>query len=41
LDRAVIAILPGHGSVAFYGGPRQELTDILINDMEMEAPVRV
>jgi hypothetical protein len=42
LDKAVIAILPGHGSVAIYGGgPRQELTDLLINGMEMEPPIRV
>jgi hypothetical protein len=41
LDKVVIAILPGHGSVAIYGGPRQELTDILINGMEMEPPERV
>jgi hypothetical protein len=41
LDTVVIAVLPGHGSVAVYGGPRQELTDILTNGMEMEPPVRV
>jgi len=42
LDKVVIAILPGHGSVALYGGGlRQELTDILINGMEMEPPIRV
>ncbi len=42
LDKVVIVILPGHGSVAIYGGgPRQELTDVLINGMEMESPVRV
>ena len=41
LDRVVIAILPGHGSVAVYGGPRQELIDTLVNGMEMESPVRV
>lgn len=42
LDKVVIVILPGHGSVAIYGGePRQELTDILINGMEMEPPIRV
>jgi hypothetical protein len=41
LDKVVIAILPGHGSVAIYGGPRQELIDILINGMEMEPPIRV
>jgi hypothetical protein len=39
--KVVIAILPGHGSVAVYSGPRQELTDVLINGMEMEQPVRV
>ena len=42
LEKVVIAILPGHGSVALYGeGPREELTDILINGMEMESPIRV
>lgn len=41
LGKVVIAILPGHGSVAVYDGPRPELTDILINEMEMELPVRV
>jgi hypothetical protein len=41
LDKTVIAILPGHGSVAVSGGPRQELIDILVNGMEMEPPIRV
>lgn len=41
LGKVVIAILPGHGSVAVYDGPRQELTDMLINGMEMEPPIRV
>jgi hypothetical protein len=42
LNKVVIVILPGHGSVAICGGrPRQELTDILINGMEMESPTRV
>jgi hypothetical protein len=42
LDKVVIAILPGHGSVALYGGgPREDLTDFLINGMEMESPIRV
>ena len=41
LDKVVIAVLPGHGSVALYGGPREELTDILVNGMEMEQPMRV
>jgi len=42
LDKVVVVILPGHGSVAIYGGgPRQELTDILVNGMEMESPIRV
>jgi hypothetical protein len=41
LDKVVIAVLPGHGSVALYGGPRQELIDTLVNGMEMEEPVRV
>jgi len=37
----VIALLPGHGCAAVYGGPRQELTDMLVNGMDMEEPVRV
>ena len=41
LDKVIIALLPGHGSAAVYGGPREELTDILINGMEMEQPTRV
>jgi hypothetical protein len=41
LDKVVIAILPGHGSVAVYGGQRQELTELLIDNMEMEEPRRV
>jgi hypothetical protein len=41
LDKVVIVILPGHGSVALYGGPRQELTDMLVNGMEMDSPVRI
>lgn len=41
LDKVVIAILPGHGSVAIYGGPRHELTEILINGMEMDQPTRI
>jgi hypothetical protein len=42
LEKVVIAILPGHGSVALFGGgPREELTNILINGMEMESPIRV
>lgn len=41
LSRIVIVILPGHGSVAVYGGPRQRLTDMLIHGMKMGPPVRV
>jgi hypothetical protein len=41
LDKVVIVILPGHGSVALYGGPRQELTDILVHGMEMDPPIRI
>ena len=41
LDKVIIAVLPGHGAVAVYGGPRQELIDTLVNGMEMEPPVRV
>jgi hypothetical protein len=41
LDKVVVAVLPGHGSVAVYGEPRQELTDILVNGMEMEEVVRI
>jgi hypothetical protein len=40
-DKAVIAVLPGHGSVALYDGPRDELTDLLVDGMEMEEVVRV
>jgi hypothetical protein len=41
LDKVVIALLPGHGCAAIYGGPREELTDMLVNGMDMEEPVRV
>ena len=41
LDEVVMAILPGHGSVAVCGGSRQELTDIIVNGMEMEQITRV
>jgi hypothetical protein len=37
----VIVVLPGHGSVALYNGPRHELTDLLINGMELEEVARV
>ncbi len=40
-DKLVIVVLPGHGSVALYGGPRQELTEALVNGMEMEEVRRV
>lgn len=39
--KVIIAVLPGHGSVAAYGGPRDELTDVLVNGMEMEEIVRI
>jgi hypothetical protein len=35
LEKVVIAILPGHGSVAVYGGPRKDLTNTLVNGMKM------
>jgi hypothetical protein len=41
LTKVIIAILPGHGSAAVYGGSRPELTDILISGMDMEQPTRV
>jgi hypothetical protein len=41
LDKVIVAVLPGHGSVAVYGGPRHELTDILVNGMEMAPVARV
>jgi hypothetical protein len=41
LGKVVLAVLPGHGSVAFYGGPREVLIDTLINGMEMEQPTRI
>ncbi len=40
-DKVVIAVMPGHGSVALYGGPRHELTDVLVNGMVMEEIVRI
>ncbi|HLV44977.1 MAG TPA: hypothetical protein VKY39_08460 [Aggregatilineales bacterium] len=39
--KVIVAVLPGHGSVAAYGGPRDELTDVLVNGMEMEEIVRI
>ncbi len=39
--KMILAVLPGHGSVALYGGEREELTDLLVNGMEMEEIVRV
>lgn len=41
LDRVVLAVLPGHGTVVVYGGERREMTDILVNGMEMEEVVRI
>jgi len=41
LEKVVVAVLPGHGSVALYGGPRRELTDILTNQIEMEDVGRI
>jgi hypothetical protein len=35
LEKVVIAILPGHGSVAVYGGPRDDLTKTLVSGMKM------
>ena len=35
LEKVVIAILPGHGSVAVYGGAREDLTNTLVNGMKM------
>jgi hypothetical protein len=40
-ERAIVVVLPGHGSVALYGGPRDELTDLLVSGMEMEEIVRI
>ncbi|MFN2120348.1 MAG: hypothetical protein ACK2T0_08165 [Anaerolineales bacterium] len=40
-DKLVVVVLPGHGSVALYNGPRRELTDLLVNGMEMEEVRRV
>ncbi|MBN1429357.1 MAG: hypothetical protein JXB07_13370 [Anaerolineae bacterium] len=40
-DKAIIAVLPGHGSVALYNGTRNELTDLLVDGMEMEEVVRI
>jgi len=41
LKKVIIAILPGHGSVAVYGGHRTQLTDVLINGMKMEEVQRI
>lgn len=41
LEKAVIAVLPGHGSVAVYGGPRHELTETLARKIEMTEVERV
>lgn len=40
-DKLVIVVLPGHGSVALYNGPRKELTEALVHGMEMEEVRRV
>lgn len=40
-DKLVIVVLPGHGSVALYGGPRKKMTEALVNGMEMEEVRRV
>ncbi len=40
-DKLVIVVLPGHGSVALYNGPRDELTEALVGGMEMEEVRRV
>ncbi len=40
-DKLVVVVLPGHGSVALYSGPRKELTDALVSGMEMEEVRRV
>ncbi len=40
-DKLVIVVLPGHGSVALFNGPRKELTDALVGGMEMEEVRRV
>lgn len=40
-DKLVIVVLPGHGSVALYDGPRKELTEALVSGMEMEEVRRV
>jgi hypothetical protein len=41
LEKLVITVLPGHGSVAIYNGPRSELTNLLVNGMVMEEVTRV
>lgn len=40
-DKAIIAVLPGHGSAALYAGSRDELTDLLVDGMEMEEVIRI
>lgn len=41
LDKVVLAVLPGHGSVAISGGPRDELIAVLVEGMEMESVERI
>lgn len=41
LDKVIIVVLSGHGSIAVSGGKREELLDVLVNGMEMEEPVRI
>jgi hypothetical protein len=40
-NKAIFAVLPGHGTVALYGGSRDELTDLLVDGMQMEEIVRI
>ena len=41
LDRIVLVVLPGHGTVAISGGRRRDLTDALVHGMEMMDVQRV
>jgi hypothetical protein len=41
LDGMVFAVLPGHGAVAVYDGPRDEMIDLITGGMELEEVERV
>lgn len=41
LDGMLFAVLPGHGAVAAYNGPRDEMIDLITEGMELEEVERV